>query len=43
MYLLILIYCNFNLVFAIDVSNSLHYGVSVSADNIIAHFEINEV
>ncbi|KAL6633171.1 WD40 repeat-like protein [Neocallimastix sp. 'constans'] len=29
-------------VFSIDVSNSLKYGVSVSADNIIAHFELNE-
>ncbi|ORX77616.1 WD40 repeat-like protein [Anaeromyces robustus] len=29
-------------VFAIDVSNSLKYGISVSADNIIAHFEITE-
>jgi len=31
------------IVFSIDVSNSLKYGVSVSADNIIAHFELNEV
>ncbi|ORX43274.1 WD40 repeat-like protein [Piromyces finnis] len=29
-------------VFAIDVSNSLKYGVSVSADNIISHFEISQ-